>query len=106
MNENNGSFKTIYKIKDSYKNNYLGEKLAAINMLFDFSKEYESVADQQLTLVKAMTALNDLESGIIDSYTYFPFKDSSSPNISLYFDKRTEEEFLSEFNKIIKEGVC
>lgn len=38
MNEKNGSFKTIYKIKDSYKNNYLGEKLAAINMLFDFSK--------------------------------------------------------------------
>lgn len=106
MNENNGSFKTVYKIKDSQNCDYLGEKLAAINMLFDFSKEYESVADQQLTLVKAITALNDLELGIIDSYTYFPFKDSSSPNISLYFDKKTKEEFFNEFNKILKIGVC
>lgn len=106
MNKKNGSFKTIYKIHDSYYCSFIGCKTKAEETLFEFAQEFELMSDQKLTFVNAKLALNNLELGIIESFSYFPLKDSSTPYITIYFDNKTEEEFSKEFNLMLnKEGV-
>lgn len=97
----NNTYKAIYKIKDSYFAHFLEKKENALEMLFDFCKEYENDTENKLLFSDVMANLEKLENAEIDIYVYYPFTNSSSPYISFEFNSKTEKKFLKDFQNML-----